>query len=198
MATVTKYATGSALDLPRRIADSFAEFGDLTAFGGEVLALTFRPPARGALVPALYTIGVRSIPVVAVTGLFIGMVLAVQSYAQFHAARHGHATRLDHQHVGGARTGSGVGGDHVGRPSRRGNGRRTGHHAHHRTDRRDGLPGDQSGPPAGGAALYGLCAVDSAADDPGQLHGCDGRRAGVYAGVQYQRPFLLAAIRRDP
>jgi phospholipid/cholesterol/gamma-HCH transport system permease protein len=92
MATVSKYATGSAIDLPRRIADSFAEFGDLSAFGGEVIALTFRRPARGALVPALYTIGVRSIPVVAVTGLFIGMVLAVQSYAQFRAL--GMATQL--------------------------------------------------------------------------------------------------------
>ncbi len=93
MATVTKYATGSAIDLPRRIADSFAEFGDLSAFGGEVIALsTLRLPARGVLVPALYTIGVRSIPVVAVTGMFIGMVLAVQSYAQFHAL--GMATQL--------------------------------------------------------------------------------------------------------
>ena len=49
MATVTKYAAGSAIDLPRRIADSFAEFGDLSAFGGEVIALSFRLPARGAL-----------------------------------------------------------------------------------------------------------------------------------------------------
>ena len=44
------------------------------------------------MTPILYAVGVRSIPVVAVTGMFIGMVLAVQSYAQFPAI--GMATRL--------------------------------------------------------------------------------------------------------
>jgi phospholipid/cholesterol/gamma-HCH transport system permease protein len=91
MATVPRPA-GLMTELMRRVGDSFAEFGDLSAFGGEVLALTFRRPARGALMPILYAVGVRSIPVVAVTGLFIGMVLAVQSYAQFHDL--GMATRL--------------------------------------------------------------------------------------------------------
>src|SRR5690606_11770518 len=37
------------------------------------------------LILALYQIGVRSLPVVALTGTFIGMVLAVQSYSQFRA-----------------------------------------------------------------------------------------------------------------
>src|SRR5262249_53733092 len=41
-------------------------------------------PFRRTLLPALYVVGVRSVPVVAITGLFIGMVLAVQSYSQFH------------------------------------------------------------------------------------------------------------------
>jgi phospholipid/cholesterol/gamma-HCH transport system permease protein len=76
----------------RRIGDSFAEFGDLSAFGGEVIALTFRRPARGALTPIFYSVGGRSLPVVAVTGMFIGMVLAVQAYAQFHSL--GMATSL--------------------------------------------------------------------------------------------------------
>ena len=44
------------------------------------------------LLPSFYQIGVRSLPVVALTGLFIGMVLAVQSYAQFKAL--GLETRL--------------------------------------------------------------------------------------------------------
>ena len=44
------------------------------------------------MTPIFYAVGVRSIPVVAVTGMFIGMVLAVQSYAQFHQI--GMATRL--------------------------------------------------------------------------------------------------------
>lgn len=45
--------------------------------------LVSRLPRRGTLVPNLYSIGVLSLPVVALTGTFIGMVLAVQSFAQF-------------------------------------------------------------------------------------------------------------------
>lgn len=43
-----------------------------------------RPPNRETLWPNFYQIGVLSLPVVAMTGTFIGMVLAVQSFAQFH------------------------------------------------------------------------------------------------------------------
>ena len=92
MATVPRTAPGFVEQFVRRIGDSLAEFGDLSAFAGEVVALTFRRPPRGAVTPIFYAVGVRSVPVVAVTGLFIGMVLAVQSYAQFHAL--GMATRL--------------------------------------------------------------------------------------------------------
>ncbi len=92
MATIPRPAGGLLSALLRRIGDSFAEFGDLSAFGGEVLALTFRRPPRGAVTPIFYAVGVRSIPVITVTGLFIGMVLAVQSYGQFHQI--GMATRL--------------------------------------------------------------------------------------------------------
>ena len=45
--------------------------------------LLTRFPRRGTLMPSFYQIGVMSLPVVALTGTFIGMVLAVQSYAQF-------------------------------------------------------------------------------------------------------------------
>jgi phospholipid/cholesterol/gamma-HCH transport system permease protein len=41
-------------------------------------------PRAGVVTQSFYEVGVRSIPVVAVTGLFIGMVLAVQAYEQFH------------------------------------------------------------------------------------------------------------------
>jgi phospholipid/cholesterol/gamma-HCH transport system permease protein len=51
-----------------------------------------RRPARGTLLPALYLVGVRSVPVVAITGTFIGMVMAVQMFNQFD--RMGMATRL--------------------------------------------------------------------------------------------------------
>lgn len=37
------------------------------------------------LFPQLYEIGVRSVPVIAITGAFIGMVMAIETYAQFKA-----------------------------------------------------------------------------------------------------------------
>jgi phospholipid/cholesterol/gamma-HCH transport system permease protein len=67
--------------------------GDLAMFAVKMLRwLTARRPAPMTLVPNFYFVGVRSVPVVAVTGTFIGMVLAVQSYSQFHSL--GLASRL--------------------------------------------------------------------------------------------------------
>ncbi|MBN1394993.1 MAG: ABC transporter permease [Pirellulales bacterium] len=42
-----------------------------------------RLPRRETIIPNFYQIGVMSLPVVALTGTFIGMVLVVQSYVQF-------------------------------------------------------------------------------------------------------------------
>src|SRR5260370_11452988 len=59
--------------------------GDITLFSGRTLAwMVRRRLRRGTLLPILHSVGVRSVPVVAITGTFIGMVLAVQSYSQFH------------------------------------------------------------------------------------------------------------------
>ncbi len=68
------------------------ETGDLTRFALQVLFGSFWPPRRAGLVSVFFFVGVRSVPVVLVTGGFIGMVLAVQSYAQF--AQIGMGTRL--------------------------------------------------------------------------------------------------------
>ncbi|MEX1230090.1 MAG: ABC transporter permease [Planctomycetaceae bacterium] len=58
--------------------------GDLTLFAYRIFTwLAGSLPRRGTLWPNLYEIGVCSLPVVLVTGTFIGMVLAVQSYDQF-------------------------------------------------------------------------------------------------------------------
>jgi phospholipid/cholesterol/gamma-HCH transport system permease protein len=65
-------------------ADWLTELGDMTVFTLRVLFWLPRRPIRGTLLPVFYAVGVSSVPVVAVTGLFIGMVLAVQAYAQFH------------------------------------------------------------------------------------------------------------------
>lgn len=58
--------------------------GDLTLFASRTVGwILYRMPRRETILPSFYQIGVLSLPVVALTGLFIGMVLAVQAYAQF-------------------------------------------------------------------------------------------------------------------
>ena len=44
--------------------------------------LLARLPQRSVVVPCFYQIGVLSLPVVMITGGFLGMVLAVQTYDQ--------------------------------------------------------------------------------------------------------------------
>ena len=62
--------------------------GDISLFTLRTLRWMFtRLPRRETLMPNFYQIGVLSLPVVALTGTFIGMVLAVQSYQQFRNLR---------------------------------------------------------------------------------------------------------------
>jgi phospholipid/cholesterol/gamma-HCH transport system permease protein len=71
-------------DLGSLIVDWIVALGNVSVFGLKVIAWMFtRLPRRETLLPAFYQIGVLSLPVVALTGTFIGMVLAVQSYDQF-------------------------------------------------------------------------------------------------------------------
>jgi phospholipid/cholesterol/gamma-HCH transport system permease protein len=64
--------------------DVVAGLGGVTQFSLRTLAwLATRRPAAGTLLMSAYEIGVLSLPVIALTGTFIGMVLAVQSYGQF-------------------------------------------------------------------------------------------------------------------
>jgi phospholipid/cholesterol/gamma-HCH transport system permease protein len=92
MATMSSGKTSPVSALFALIEKPLAAVGDMSLFAVQVLALSFRRPYRGTMVAACYTVGVLSIPVVCVTGMFIGMVLAVQSYEQFAAI--GLATRL--------------------------------------------------------------------------------------------------------
>ncbi len=58
--------------------------GDVSMFTWRMCVWMFtRLPRPGTLLINFYQIGVLSLPVVALTGTFIGMVLAVQSYYQF-------------------------------------------------------------------------------------------------------------------
>ncbi|MFO0951373.1 MAG: ABC transporter permease [Isosphaeraceae bacterium] len=79
--------------LGEQVFDVVAEVGDAAAFSGLTVTWMFRRlPRWSVLVPCLYAIGVSSVPVVAITGTFIGMVLAVQAHSQFEMM--GLATRL--------------------------------------------------------------------------------------------------------
>jgi phospholipid/cholesterol/gamma-HCH transport system permease protein len=93
MATVGRQRTTVLGVLGAAGYDAFLSVGDLSVFAGQTLAWLFRRRCgRGTLVPALHSVGVESVPVIAITGMFIGMVLAVQAYAQFHSL--GLATHL--------------------------------------------------------------------------------------------------------
>ncbi len=71
----------------RSTNNTLAAFGDFFVF----CAHTFAAVPAGALrwktirllFPQMYEVGVRSVPVVSVTGAFIGMVLAIESFPQF-------------------------------------------------------------------------------------------------------------------
>ena len=68
-------------DLGQLMIDWTMAVGDVAIFFWRTLTWLFtRLPRRETLLPNFYQIGVLSLPVVALTGTFIGMVLAVQSY----------------------------------------------------------------------------------------------------------------------
>lgn len=66
------------------VFDAAVAMGSLAEFSGSAVYWTFRRRTRwSVLAPCFYQIGVLSVPVVAITGMFIGMVLAVQAHSQF-------------------------------------------------------------------------------------------------------------------
>ncbi len=93
MATAGPSAPGPVESLGIVAARAVTLLGDIAIFSVQTLTWMFtRAPAPGTLMPAFYIVGVRSVPVVAITGMFIGMVMAVQMFNQFNAL--GMATRL--------------------------------------------------------------------------------------------------------
>lgn len=80
---VVKAAKGIA-ELGRLVIVFLEELGSVGAFTMRTFGwLLFHLPRKGTLTPNFYQIGVRSLPVIALTGAFVGMVLVVQSYVQF-------------------------------------------------------------------------------------------------------------------
>ncbi len=158
------------------VIDGLSAVGDLAMFCASMLGwLTMRLPRKGTILPNFYQVGVLSLPVVALTGTFIGMVLAVQSYAQFKRAWSRYAVGSGDQHVAGSRAGSGLGRDDAGGACRQRHGGRTGHDACHGADRRLGEHGSQPDPLPGRAAISGLRVADPHAHGHGGLHGRRGR-----------------------
>jgi phospholipid/cholesterol/gamma-HCH transport system permease protein len=73
-----------------RVTDRLDAFGDFCRFCGTSLlwlldGTSLRWKNLRLLMPQMYQIGTQSIPVVVITGTFIGMVLAVQTIMQFKA-----------------------------------------------------------------------------------------------------------------
>lgn len=84
MATSKPFVLGV---LARTVLDTIASFGQFCRFTGRSLgwvrtSLTRRSDLR-LLTPQFYEIGARSVPIVAIVGMFVGMVLAVQAFVQF-------------------------------------------------------------------------------------------------------------------
>jgi phospholipid/cholesterol/gamma-HCH transport system permease protein len=71
-------------DLGEVLMDWIAGLGNISMFSLRTVDwMVRRLPRKETLLPSFYQIGVLSLPVVALTGTFIGMVLVVQSYVQF-------------------------------------------------------------------------------------------------------------------
>jgi phospholipid/cholesterol/gamma-HCH transport system permease protein len=74
--------------LGRWVLGFLVTIGDLSLFTARMLRwMMLRLPKRAVLLQSFYQIGVLSVPVVVVTGAFIGLVLAVQTYDQLRLMR---------------------------------------------------------------------------------------------------------------
>jgi phospholipid/cholesterol/gamma-HCH transport system permease protein len=66
------------------VIDSMSTVGDVAIFAWQIIVwMTTARLKRETVMPNFYAVGVLSLPVVALTGTFIGMVLAEHSYTQF-------------------------------------------------------------------------------------------------------------------
>ncbi len=73
----------------RDTRNSLAAMGEFWRFVGRTLLFLFTGWYRWKnirlVLPQMYEVGFRSVPVIAITGAFIGMVLAIEAYTQFKA-----------------------------------------------------------------------------------------------------------------
>jgi phospholipid/cholesterol/gamma-HCH transport system permease protein len=82
--------------LGSRALDILAAFGDFFVFAARTFGWLFRSAFRWKtlrlLFPQMYEVGAKSVPVVGVTGAFIGMVMAIETVNQFKSI--GQETRI--------------------------------------------------------------------------------------------------------
>jgi phospholipid/cholesterol/gamma-HCH transport system permease protein len=72
------------INVGTNVLDGIRGMGKVFVLFGQVLYWLFHKwPRQDIIILQLYQIGNRSLPVVVATGLFVGMVLAVQTYYQF-------------------------------------------------------------------------------------------------------------------
>ncbi|MEM7625512.1 MAG: ABC transporter permease [Planctomycetota bacterium] len=76
-------------NLGQNLTDRVAGFGEFSRFCGATAFWTVRKPSGYGrlrlLLPQLFTIGVMSIPVVMLVGMFVGAVIGLETYDQFAA-----------------------------------------------------------------------------------------------------------------
>ena len=145
-----------------------------------------RRSTGGCSLRALLEIGYFSLPVVALTAMFTGMVLALQSYTGFSRFSAESAIAEHRRAVGHPRAGAGAGRADGGRAHRRGDGGRDRHHARHRPDRRADHAVHQPDEIPGRAAPAGRHHRVAAAGGGGGHPGRAGRLHRVHAEARLQ------------
>ena len=84
--TLLDWLIALAGKIGKSLNDRIIFAGQLAAFSFSTIYWLFaRPAKKETMVAACYRIGVQSLPVIMLTGTFIGMVLAVQTHPQFKA-----------------------------------------------------------------------------------------------------------------
>ncbi|MCF0234518.1 MAG: ABC transporter permease [Thermoguttaceae bacterium] len=82
--TVFEHVSSGASGVGRAITGKVSLAGNLAVFSSATIFWLFvKGPKRETLTPSFYAIGIQSLPVIMLTGMFIGMVLAVQAFPQF-------------------------------------------------------------------------------------------------------------------
>lgn len=84
MRTAAAHKSHFFVEFGRMSIDALSYVGGLSLFIARTLGwMVRRVPRAETLLPCFYEVGIKSLPVVAITGTFIGMVLAVQTFYQF-------------------------------------------------------------------------------------------------------------------